>query len=351
MNLYQITGPSFCLLLFGLSWAFTGMYRRFALNRGYVDSPNVRSSHATVKPRGGGIVFSLMWFALLGFAYYAQWVQLVYLYVFYPALLVALIGFKDDMKSVSPKVRLLVQTVACGLSLYFIQVPVESFWGFTVPAVAGIELHSYLFWGAIGLCVLWMTNLMNFMDGTDGLCATQAVFVLGFASYMFYQSGAYGLCVLCVGACSVVLGFLTWNWPAANIFMGDCGSGFLGFLIAIMALASHKWFHISYAIWLILTVPFWFDATITLLRRILKGEKWTQAHCLHAYQRLTHVGWRHSTVLLGLILINCATVSMAWVGFHHPKFLQMMLLMSIALVGLVYLLVEVYKPMYTKWHV
>lgn len=350
MSWQHITWFNYCLLLFGIGWACTGIYRRHALNKGYVDMPNVRSAHSTVTARGGGIVFSMLWLALLGYAFYSQWCRPVVFYSFLPAALVALIGFRDDMKSVSPIIRLLVQALACGISLYFIRLPAPPLFGFTLPEFAGIPWHSVLMVAIYMLCVLWMTNLMNFMDGTDGLCGTQAVIVLGFAGIMFLQIGGYSLAVLSFGACALILGFLVWNWPSANIFMGDSGSGFLGFLIAIMALVSHKWYKIPYELWLILTAPFWFDATVTLLRRMLHRDPWTQPHSLHAYQRLTHVGWSHLKVLIAFTLLNAAMVSMAWVSFQEPKYTYMMLLLSIALCGILYLLVEIYKPMYKTWH-
>ncbi len=349
-----MTWANYTLLLFGLSWAFTGIYRRHALSKGYVDQPNVRSSHTVVTPRGGGIVFSMMWIILLGFASYFKWIPMQQLYVFLPAGLVALLGFKDDMKSISAKSRLMVQTLACILSLYLLKLPNEPIvFGLALPNVEliqGFTLNYAVVMTCTVLGMLWMTNLMNFMDGTDGLCATQAIIVLGFAGVVLYQSGGYSLAVLCIGACSLILGFLTWNWPSANIFMGDSGSGFLGFLIALMAVSAHKWFNIPYGLWVILTCPFWFDATVTLLRRMVKGDRWMEAHCMHAYQRLTHVGWSHLQVLCCAIAVNCVTVWMAWIAFKQPQYLTMLMSMAVTFMAVIYLMIEIHKPMYKTWH-
>lgn len=339
-----MTWSNFCLLLFGLAWAFTGIYRRYALNRGYVDQPNVRSSHYVSTARGGGIVFSALWLIMLGVCGYYKIIPGKIVAIFLPCILLALIGFRDDIKSVSAKKRLVVQTIACGISFYFLNLKVEPLLGITLP--------YWVFVGVMVIAVLWMTNLMNFMDGTDGLAGTQAVFILGTYGFIFCQPhiAGYSLAILCFGACATLLGFLTWNWPTANIFMGDSGSGFLGFMIAIMAIVAHKFYKIPYEIFFILSSLFWFDATVTLIRRILHKDKWTQAHCLHSYQRLTHVGWTHLQILMGATLINALMIYLAWFAFKRPAYMQLMLWISIATNALVYLMIEIYKPMYETWH-
>ncbi len=334
---------NFSLLLFGLGWALTGIYRTYAIDKGIVDRPTARSSHAVVTPRGGGLAIAILFTGLLGVCHYLNWIETRVFYIFLPGAIVAFIGFRDDVKSLSAKTRLLAQTVAACLSLYHI--------GFIdISSILGFSLPVYVIWGILLLSILWMTNLMNFMDGTDGLAGTQVIFL--FANYGFFLTASKGfsLTVLAFGMVAIVSGFLAWNWPKASIFMGDVGSGFLGFVSALLAMVSYKWFAVPLELFLILTAAFWFDATVTLARRFLARENVTEAHSLHAYQRLVHAGWSHLSVLLGLISVNTVLTLMALGAYKHPEYTKLFLASSICFVTLVYLLIESYKPMYRTWH-
>ncbi|HET9843799.1 MAG TPA: glycosyltransferase family 4 protein [Gammaproteobacteria bacterium] len=334
---------NFCLLLFGLSWALTGIYRSHALSKGYVDEPNARSAHFVITARGGGIVFASLWFVLLAVSGYMNWIHPKFLCIFGPAFFVALVGFKDDRKSASMWLRLAVQMLATVASFYFLQLdPFQLITHFSLSESINLAL--------LMLGVLWMTNLMNFMDGSDGLAATEAIMVLAAGGVLMSWAHGYSLTILLFGLVSLVAGFLTWNMPKAAIFMGDSGSGFLGYVIAVFALVTYKWYKIPFEIWVILTGAFWFDASITLIRRVLAGDKWTQPHCLHAYQRLIHGGWSHSAVLFGLICVNVVLISMAIWAFKEPRFLHMILGMSVCFLTVIYIMVEIYKPMYKTWH-
>ncbi len=145
--------------------------------------------------------------------------------------------------------------------------------------------------------MLWYINLTNFIDGIDSYLSVKFIF-LSVAGLLLF--GGSHFAVLGVS----VLGFLYWNWHKAKIFMGDVGSTLLGYTIAIITIyyanieASNLW------IWITLYGVFWFDATFTLIRRKLNGEKLSQAHKKHAYQRLTQAGWSHSKVTLYALGLN-----------------------------------------------
>lgn len=333
---------NYILALFGLSWIMVGIYRRIANSKGFIDTPSPRSSHSVVTPRGGGIVFSMMWLGLVLLSGYLGWIHVRLIYIFMPALLVAIIGFKDDIKSVPSWIRLVVQTLAAVMSLYFLKLsPFE--------LIPGVHLPHSVTLAIVALGMVWLTNLTNFMDGSDGFATTQAIMVLSVGGYLLTLSHGYSITVLCFGLVAILCGFLVWNWPCASIFMGDSGSGFLGFVIALFALVSFKWFHIPLEIWMILTGAFWFDATVTLVRRIKAKDDWAKPHCLHAYQRLLQAGWSHVAVVLGLMVVNSVLASLAITAYHHQEFIHLNLGVATCFLTLIYLMIEVYKPMYSTW--
>lgn len=334
---------NYFLMLFGLSWAFVGFYRSYALRKGIVDKPNVRSSHSVITARGGGFVFGLLWFALIGICFYMRWIPQNTALIFLPALIILALGFRDDMKGLSKKTRLIGQTAAALLSLYVMEIN-------SITLLNNIEVPVWLSWPILTLFIVWMTNLMNFMDGSDGLASVEAIFVLGVGAYAFIHIGAYSYAVLSFGLVSLVAGFLTWNWPKASIFMGDSGSAFLGFVIALFAIASNKWYNVPFEFWLILSAAFWFDATVTLIRRILAKEKWTEPHCKHAYQRLLQAGWSHAFVLVGTIIINSVLALMALWAYDHPELQSLILLASVCFLTIIYVVIEMNRPMYRTWY-
>ncbi|MBT8348327.1 MAG: glycosyl transferase, partial [Sulfurovum sp.] len=157
------------------------------------------------------------------------------------------------------------------------------------------EIHGWWLNVIAFLAIVWLTNLYNFLDGIDGYAGTEAVMV-GLGLFLFFH---YPLGLVIVAAS---LGFLLFNWHQASIFMGDIGSTTLGFIFAVFVFFDTS--HGNIYVWLILLSLFWFDATLTLIRRYRNGEKITQAHKKHAYQRLTQSGWGHDKVVLFSIGFN-----------------------------------------------
>ena len=284
-----------------LSWALTCGVRGYFRNHGLMDVPNERSSHIAVTPRGGGVAIfitaNLAWLVL----WRLGWMR--------PDLLqaltvggtaVALVGFLDDRRKVAPGVRLAVHAGAAVWALACLgglpplrigQTVIDLAWGGHVLAV---------------LAIVWAVNLFNFMDGIDGIAGTEAIFIAASAALLgsmggWSGPGAGGLAL--AGAC---LGFLAWNWPPAMIFMGDVGSGYLGYAIAVMALSSSGDNPGAIWVWLILGGVFFIDATLTLIRRALRGEQVHQAHRSHAYQHLVRRWHSHRSVTLGVLLLNLA---------------------------------------------
>ena len=152
-----------------------------------------------------------------------------------------------------------------------------------------------------------MINLYNFMDGIDGIAGVEALCVSGLGGLLLAWSGLAGLSSVAMALAAASAGFLVWNWPPAKIFMGDAGSGFLGFVFGVLAISSAKERPWLLWPWLILLSVFIVDSILTLLRRVIAGERWYEAHCSHAYQ---HAARRHGSHLR--VTLTVAAINVAW---------------------------------------
>lgn len=307
-------GGSTVLFLAALaSAALTGAFRLFALRHRILDIPNERSSHAVATPRGGGVAIAFVFSCFAAALVMLDFVEpQAFWGIALPALGVALVGFWDDVRSLSIGTRLVVHVMASllVLAVLFGALPMgegeRPLWHVLGLAAAGV---AYL---------AWMLNLFNFMDGIDGLAASEAVFVAAAAALLLFLSAGEGWAWLMAFLAAACVGFLLWNWPPAQIFMGDVGSGYLGFVIGAVALATSLADLLSLWVWLILTGTFLADASVTLLRRMLAGDEWYRPHRTHAYQRLadrwgTHgrVVWLNFAINL-LWLLPWATVALVY---------------------------------------
>jgi Fuc2NAc and GlcNAc transferase len=237
-----------------------------------MDIPNERSSHKTPTPRGGGIAFvttSLIGFLLLLLNNALSESELFALCC--AGVIVAIAGHLDDRQKIS---------------------------GATVRLV----LH------ALGVVYLvWLLNLFNFMDGTDGIAASEAIFVVLAGAFLNYHvlSDANHSAVAVVLAAST-FGFILYNWSPAKIFMGDVGSGFLGIVIGGFSLIAANEDPELLWVWIILLAVFVSDATVTLIRRLLRKQKLHVAHRSHAYQHLAIRLNSHAKVALLVLAVNIA---------------------------------------------
>ncbi|MDA8417845.1 MAG: glycosyltransferase family 4 protein [Desulfobacteraceae bacterium] len=303
------------VLTLAISWLFTGLIRRYALSRQLLDIPNQRSSHTRPTPRGGGLAMVAGLACGLLLAARPSGLGLAALAL--PGLgglLVAAAGWLDDQGHVSPAWRLLAHVMAVALGIYGLDgAPALAVAGFVVSAGPGLDL-------ALGLLLVWLLNLFNFMDGIDGLAVSEAAFVaLGAAVIVLARGGGIILSWPFLLLASACLGFLPWNWPPPAIFMGDAGSGFLGYVLGLAALWSVKNGGPPAPVWFILLALFWVDATWTLAMRLLAGERWWTAHCLHAYQRAARRYQSHKTVTLAALAINlCWLLPLALFATARP---------------------------------
>jgi Fuc2NAc and GlcNAc transferase len=287
-------------LAFVASAVLTGVVRRLALASGLVDVPNPRSSHTQTTARGGGlavVVTATVGVIALG-AMGVVSKDLV-LSVAVGGGIVALVGFLDDRHSVRPAIRFVVHAGAALWALVLL--------GGLPPLVFGdhfikLGVTGYLI-GVLG--IVWVLNLFNFMDGIDGIAATEAVFITctgALAGVIGGGSGAVPAAALVVALASA--GFLCWNWPPAKVFLGDVGSGYLGYVIGVFALAAARTNPTELWVWLILGGVFFVDATVTLIRRLLRGERVFEAHRSHAYQWLARRWGSHGKVTASVVAVD-----------------------------------------------
>ncbi|MBD9563427.1 MraY family glycosyltransferase [Pseudomonas sp. PDM09] len=281
------------------SFVLTALLRQYALARSLMDIPNARSSHSIATPRGGGVAIVVVFLLGLCLLYQQSMTGLAtFLGMAVAGVVVAVIGFMDDHGHIAARWRLAGHFCAAAWMVFW-------FNAFESVNLFGMTVH--LGWsGAViaAIYLVWMLNLYNFMDGIDGIASVEAMSACAGACLLYAlddQSGLIGAPLLLALA---VAGFLIWNFPPARIFMGDAGSGFLGIILGAIALAAanvdFKWFWV----WNIMLGVFVVDATFTLLRRLLRGEKVYEAHRSHAYQYASRLYGKHLPVTLGVLLIN-----------------------------------------------
>ena len=322
-------------LSFFISWLFSAILVKLSPAL-LLDRPNQRSLHTRPVPRGGGIgiVVSLWSIALLlavqGKVAFGLWSLLL------AATILALISLIDDLRSLSAAFRLAVQSILSGiwLSLGFwlhrLHLPFgEYMW----PTVLG-SVFSWLW-------MLWMTNLYNFMDGMDGFAAGMSIF--GFASLAWLGQGDAQFAFLSTSIAVATLGFLYFNFPPARLFLGDVGSTFLGFLAAGLVLYADQQDLFPFWLGIIPFLPFLVDATVTLLRRLWKGEKVWQAHKTHYYQRLVQIGWGHKrTLLWEYLLMAFSSASAIWLSYQKSRWQEIGLIGLMIVYGFILVIVERY---------
>ena len=281
------------------SLAMTGTLRRYALAKNIIDVPNARSSHSIPTPRGGGVSIVLAFLAALAVMTLQAGAQTDALVALGGAgALIAVLGFMDDHGHIAARWRLLGHFAAAVWILYWLG-------GLPVLQVFGWSLD--LGWaGAVlaAIYLVWLLNLYNFMDGIDGIASVEAITVCLGASLLYWLSGQASMTALPLLLAAAVAGFLFWNFPPAKIFMGDAGSGFLGIILGGLSLQAAWLSSQLFWCWLILLGVFIVDASYTLVRRLLRGDKVYEAHRSHAYQFASRRYGRHLPVTLAVTALN-----------------------------------------------
>ena len=305
---HLLKGLALAFSPFILSWLLTKLAITIMPRLGFSAVSNSRSSHQGVVASGGGIGFVLSITIGVSILYrMGQMETSLYVGLIGACVFTALVGLVDDRVGLSPAIKL-----AChGLA---------AFWAIGWLGIAEIQIFNWTitnWWLAAALFFvgcLWLTNLYNFMDGTDGLAATQAILVLLFFPFV---ADHHSLGVLLI-VLLAMLGFLPHNWPKAKIFMGDVGSGFLGILFACLILASSS-LAVPIWCWVILLTTFWVDTTYTLLIKKLNGVALAQAHNQHLYQKLARKFGNHKKLLfLNSAIVVLWLYPLAYMAFLWP---------------------------------
>jgi Fuc2NAc and GlcNAc transferase len=308
-----MSGGSLGILLaavFAASCAMAWGIRLYGLKH-LMDVPNERSSHTVPVPRGGGMAIVA---ASIG-GCTALWGIGAMPWSLYATLagggtLVAAIGFVDDHKSLPVHVRIVGHFAAAVIATWLIG-PVERLaigpWSLSI---------GWIGWPLTVVGLVWMLNLYNFMDGIDGLAGSQAVFACGAGLMLAAAVSARAPWLAVIAAAS--LGFLVFNWPPARLFMGDGGSGWLGFALGAIALQQQAESPELAWAWLLLLGVFVADATVTLLHRMKRGERWYAAHRQHAYQHAAR-RYGHAPVTSAALGLNVLLAVLALLAVRMPQ--------------------------------
>jgi UDP-N-acetylmuramyl pentapeptide phosphotransferase/UDP-N-acetylglucosamine-1-phosphate transferase len=295
-------------------WLATGALIPILRRRDMLDYPNERSSHIAPTPRGGGIAMTgsvlLAWIALGQ----AGLVPSSVISIVIGTALLAVVSWIDDLRGLSPGVRLVAQGVAVTIGILAQPEAQSGFSAWSGPA---------LYFAATGLIWVWWINLFNFMDGIDGLAVSEAAAICGGLLLLtIVGDGAdAATALLAAGIVGAAIGFLMWNWSPARVFLGDVGSVPLGYLSGFLLLdlaVRGRW-----KIALILPLYFVADATITLFRRLLRGERVWEPHRQHFYQRAVRNGLGHSAVVKRVIAADALLIGCGWAAENGRAMLSL----------------------------
>jgi Fuc2NAc and GlcNAc transferase len=320
--------------------ALTGAVRAYAIRHGVLDNPNARSSHTIPTPRGGGLAVILATLAATAAA--------VTLGATSPRDAVTLgtgmialgaIGWIDDRRHVAPAVRLSIHVAVAIWTLF-------RFGGLPELRLGDATLPLGVIGSAVGvLYIVWSINLFNFMDGIDGIAGSEAVLVLGTGAALLLARGDASLGAIAAAGAGAAAGFLAWNWPPAKIFLGDVGSGTLGYLVAAIAIGAERHGSVPLLAFVIVSGVFVADATVTLMRRVARGERASEAHRDHAYQRLSRALGSHRPVTLAAAGTTVILAALGGAGALVPTLLPAAFAAAAVVLAVLLLVVERRAPM------
>lgn len=304
-------GPLIALffILCAAGYLLTKALIHYAHKKQLLDVANHRSSHVHATPRIGGLSFVfVISLIMFGYALLATNTTSILFFILLPIAMVALTGLIDDIKGLNQSTRFTVYFLCSILALGNLQTLfAQAYW---LILLEGLILS---------LSVSWLINLFNFMDGIDGIAASESIFALAALAFFSHQGGELNLCKLLLLCTASIIGFLVLNWQPAKIFMGDIGSTFLGCLIGCLCLYAINAKLINIYAAIILLACFIVDTSWTLTYRLLSGQKWYQAHRSHHYQILSRTLGSHQKVTLLYSLVNLGWLFPLALAANHYK--------------------------------
>jgi len=279
------------ILLFLLSFGLTYFIKNHAIKNSLMAEVNERSSHSVPTPHGGGIAIAVTWFIGLTYLFVMKEIDHSLYFALMAGVIISVVSYFDDLYELSAKIRLGVQSLVAIMGLYSMGgLQTLDLFFFTIENPFIVNIFVFFM-------IVWFINLYNFLDGIDGYAGSEAIF-LGIAGFLLFGDSHFLILI------AAVLGFLIWNWHKAKIFMGDVGSTLLGYTVAIFTIYYANQEAGNFWILIMLFSIFWYDATYTLIKRYLNGEKLSQAHKKHIYQKLTQYGFSHDKVVMIAMSIN-----------------------------------------------
>lgn len=282
-----------------ISFLLTGLLRWYAKARSIIDIPNERSSHKIPTPRGGGVAVVITFLVTLCIFYIYELIELnVFVALMGAGSLIAIIGFVDDHQHVPSRYRLLIHFISAIWLLAWIGVPRFILGDYIVDSI-------WILAPLAAFYIVWLVNLYNFMDGIDGLASIECITVCIYSAIILAVP-EFGISqwFLPVSFAMAVSGFLIWNFPPAKIFMGDAGSGFMGLILGAFSVYFALDYPSLFWCWVILLGVFTVDSTFTLIRRVINGEKFNEAHRSHAYQIASRKYNSHLLISFFVFVIN-----------------------------------------------
>lgn len=318
-------------LVFLFSIILTFFIIKIAPFIGLLDHPNARRQNNNSIPTSGGIAILLTWFFGLFYLYFFENINKDLAHALFMGIPLGVVGFIDDRFDISPKFRLLIQISSAVIALWFLEgLPHISFGG--EPIILG------WLWSPIAfIAILWLINLYNFMDGIDGFASIEILLMSLF--FFVFAGAAYNLLLF-----AAVAGFLIFNWSPARIYMGDVGSTVLGFTIGVLLVRYQNTGQLNLFTGLIPFTLFWFDATYTLFKRWKNGEKLTEGHKKHAYQRLVSAGYTHAQVVGMSLFINVPLWILGVFAVNFEAYVMLFFSMAICITYLGISFVNKKKP-------
>ena len=319
-----------------LSWYLVKLLIAYLHDKQIVDTPNERTLHQGDVPRGGGLAIIFLTSLAIIFIGILSGRISMFLALLICVLAWASLSWLDDRHGLSPRSRFLVQIIYALFMLlafgWVEQIQLTSEYYLLIPKL-GFLLSLF--------GVVWLANLYNFMDGMDGLAASQAIVASATLSFWLWQYGDQGLAIVCLVLAAGSYGFLIWNWHPAKIFMGDVGSVTIGAFFATMILIGVSRYDMPVISFVILLSVFIFDASITILRRLFKREKIWLPHRSHYYQRLAKMGFSHSKIVITLIVIMTLSSLIASITLAYRDSIGIAILLELVLLFSCIIIVEV----------
>jgi Fuc2NAc and GlcNAc transferase len=273
------------------------LYKIAAVKFDIVANPNFRALHQKSIPRGGGVIFAVVFSCSIFLLWIFNFIPFKLFTIFgIGGFFVTSFGFVDDVIDITALKKLFTQLFISTITFFCLYEDIVKVFDW-LPVI-----FVFIF---VIIFLVWMINAYNFIDGIDGMAATGAIFISGASALIILlTNGAFEIIIISLLLMTCVGAFIIFNWPPASIFMGDSGSIFLGYFFGVLILYTTFTGSISYWTWIIIFGYYIADTSLTLIIRLIIVKKWYRAHRSHAYQNLARISNNHLKVTMGVLIYN-----------------------------------------------